>query len=107
MGDYLRAEVCFCLVYDWITTDEVEGMDRVRLWSIEGGVQIRTPEQGFVLRGPPSCMVWAKCKDDARNVLVFGTAKGQLVFWRESQEVNYFGKSESLQAFAYCCLETS
>jgi hypothetical protein len=64
-------------------------MDHVRLWAIGSGEQLHGPEQGYVLRGPPSCMVWVRRKDDARNVLVFGTARGYLVFWREGQAVNH------------------
>src|ERR1700730_9440486 len=45
-----------------------EGVDWVRLWDIASGGQLSTPEHGHVLRGPPSCTLWVKRRDDPRNI---------------------------------------
>jgi hypothetical protein len=47
--------------------------------------ELPTPEQGFMLRGPPSAMLWAKRRDDAGETMIFGTGNGYLVFWRHNR----------------------
>jgi hypothetical protein len=65
-----------------------EGLDRVRLWLIDKGVELRTPENGTLLRGSPSCMTWARLRDDDRNILCFGTLCGYLVLWAQGEMVS-------------------
>jgi WD40 repeat protein len=65
------------------------GLDRVRIWSIPAGKELQTPEHGYVLRGPPSSMLWAKRQDDQRDLLIFGTGLGFLVFWRQAKVRTY------------------
>jgi WD40 repeat protein len=61
-------------------------MDRVRLWDLARQHQLETPEHGYMLRGPPTCMIWANRHAGPGDILAFGTGSGYLVFWRESQK---------------------
>jgi hypothetical protein len=66
----------------WLRTSI--GLDGVRLWGLSKHKkyqEAQTPEHGRTLRGPPSCLTWARRQEDNRNVLAFGTAFGYLVFW--------------------------
>jgi WD40 repeat protein len=57
------------------------GMDRIRLWDLNEKSELPTPERGYTLRGPPTCVVWAKRHEGQHDILVFGTALGFLVIW--------------------------
>ena len=59
-----------------------QGLDRVQLWDLGTMAELQTPEKGYFLRGSSTCMLWAKRRDDQRDVLVFGTSLGYLVFWQ-------------------------
>jgi hypothetical protein len=75
------------------TLTSLLGLDRVRLWTVIGEA-LDTPEQGHTLRGPPSAMIWAKHKAEKKNILIFGTGLGYLVFWQENQpmvRISQFG----------------
>jgi hypothetical protein len=61
------------------------GIDRLRLWDLVKREQIETPEHGYMLRGAPTCMIWANRHAGPSDILAFGTGLGYLVFWRESQ----------------------
>jgi hypothetical protein len=61
------------------------GLERLRLWDMVGHEQLETPEHGYMLRGSPTCMIWANRHAGPSDILAFGTALGFLVFWRESQ----------------------
>jgi hypothetical protein len=59
------------------------GLDRVKLWHIKTQHELSTPEHGWMLRGPPSAVVWVRRRDDLRSLLAFGTGLGFLVLWRQ------------------------
>ena len=61
------------------------GIDRLRLWDLVKREQVETPEHGYMLRGAPTCMIWANRHAGPSDILAFGTGLGYLVFWRESQ----------------------
>jgi hypothetical protein len=53
----------------------------MRLWRLDTGDPVDTPERGYMLRGPPTCTAWTEGPDDGRIILAFGTGMGYLIFW--------------------------
>jgi hypothetical protein len=67
------------------TADKKEGLDGIKLWDIRTGKDLKSPEQNYELRGPPSAIVWAKRRDDQHSILVIGMSLGYLVLWNQSR----------------------
>lgn len=63
----------------------IQGRDKMRLWDLKVGQELQTVESGTSIRGIPSALAWLKHRSDQRDVLIFGTGRGYLVTWRQSQ----------------------
>ena len=61
------------------------GMDGVRLWNIRTKMPLALPPPQN-LRGPVTCLKWISHRDEAYDLLCFGTSLGYLVLWRRQSE---------------------
>lgn len=58
------------------------GSDGVRLWDLQSGEESARPT-GAGNRGATTALAWIRREDDPEDGLVYGTANGYLVCWKE------------------------
>lgn len=65
--------------------DRLIGRDKIRIWDLRTGRECVVDETGISVRGPPSCLTWARQPNDLRDMLLYGTGGGYLVFWHRNE----------------------
>ncbi|KIJ06800.1 hypothetical protein PAXINDRAFT_158620 [Paxillus involutus ATCC 200175] len=59
------------------------GFDSLRMWDLQGQIQLAKPSQMRNPRDPVTCAVWLMGKNNVQEMLCCGTGLGYLIIWKQ------------------------